>query len=100
MAVRQPRRVAWEAARIFVPAAATEVYWWLSEAVGHYLGVMYELKLAETRLRLAEEPGATPLEIITWRISLDELLGERPGELSILAQLAEETADRIRRART
>lgn len=100
MAVQQPRRVAWEAARIFVPAARTDVYWWLSEAIGHYLGVMYELKLAETRLRLAEEPGAAPLEIVLWRARLDQLLDDHPGELPIVAQLTEETADRIRRART
>jgi|SRR5690606_27258690 hypothetical protein len=100
MATLHPRRVAWEAARVFVTAADTDVYWWLSEAVGHYLGVIYELKLAETRLRLAGEPAKAPLEIPLWRALLDEMLDERPSEVSILSQLAEETADRIRRART
>ncbi|MEU4580031.1 hypothetical protein ACBI99_42320 [Nonomuraea sp. ATR24] len=102
MAVLHPRRVAWEGARVFVAAAGTETYWWLSEAIGRYLGVMYELQLAETRLRLQSDGRkVTPLlESGAWRARLDELLDECPGYASILTQLVEETAARLRTART
>lgn len=106
MAAFHPRRVSWEAARVFVAAAGTDVYWWLCEEIGSHLGVMYELRLAETRLRLAGAEDdmaaldAAALEAVGWRGMLDGLLDEHPGCAPLLTQFIEETADRLRTART
>ncbi|PZG22833.1 hypothetical protein [Nonomuraea aridisoli] len=95
MAVLHPRRVAWEGARLFALAADTDAYWWLSEAVGHYLGLMYRLQLYETRLRLKEDADLLYEETGAWRARLDELLDTRPETASILTQLIAETAARL-----
>ncbi|MBF8194241.1 hypothetical protein ITP53_52985 [Nonomuraea sp. K274] len=95
MAVLHPRRVAWEGARIFVHAANTDAYWWLSDTVGHYLGIMYQLQLCETRLRLQAEADAIYAEAGAWRARLDELLDTRPAAASILAQMIIETTSRL-----
>ncbi|MEV0612221.1 hypothetical protein AB0I81_02785 [Nonomuraea sp. NPDC050404] len=98
MAVLHPRRVAWEGARTFVSAATTEVYGWLGETMGHYLGLMYQLQLAETRLRLRGETDLDAMyeETGAWRARLDDLLDTHPGTASILTQLITETAARLR----
>ncbi|MEO3868134.1 hypothetical protein ABGB18_04800 [Nonomuraea sp. B12E4] len=97
MAVLHPRRVAWEGARIFVGAASTDAYWWLSDSVGHYLGIMYQLQLCETRLRLRAEADAEVAyeEVGAWRARLDVLLDTHPGAASILTQLITETTARL-----
>ncbi|SEH03409.1 hypothetical protein SAMN05444920_13641 [Nonomuraea solani] len=95
MAVLHPRRVAWEGARIFVFAANTDAYWWLSDTVGHYLGLMYQLQLCETRLRLQADADALYGEAGAWRARLDDLLDAHPGAASILTQLTAETASRL-----
>ncbi|MGI5291108.1 hypothetical protein ACQEVF_48430 [Nonomuraea polychroma] len=95
MAVLHPRRVAWEGARIFVFAANTDAYWWLSDTVGRYLGLMYQLQLCETRMRLQAEDDALYEEAGAWRARLDELLDTRPDTASILTQLITETASRL-----
>ncbi|MFG6199298.1 hypothetical protein [Nonomuraea sp. JJY05] len=97
MAVLHPRRVAWEGARTFVSAANTDAYWWLSDAVGHYLGIMYQLQLCETRLRLQaeEEADAIYAEAGVWRARLDELLDTHPATASILTQMISETTARL-----
>ncbi|SDI37268.1 hypothetical protein [Nonomuraea jiangxiensis] len=100
MAVLHPRRVAWEGARIFVVAAKSDAYPWLSENVGHYLGIMYQLQLSETRLRLQAETGAAAAEtayeeVGAWRARLDDLLDTHPGTASILTQLITETTARL-----
>ncbi|TMR13543.1 hypothetical protein ETD86_30455 [Nonomuraea turkmeniaca] len=95
MAVLHPRRVAWEGARIFVFAASTDAYWWLSDTVGHYLGLMYQLQLCETRLRLQAEDDALYAEAGAWRARLDELLDTHPDATSILTQLITETSSRL-----
>ncbi|MCC5582029.1 MULTISPECIES: hypothetical protein [Microtetraspora] len=89
-------RVAWEGARVFVRAAPSDAYWWLGDMVGHYLGVMYQLKLAETRLRLQLE-DVVPEEIGAWRFRLDELLRDRPELTGLLGDLIEETSYRLPR---
>ncbi|MDP4505234.1 hypothetical protein OHA25_39715 [Nonomuraea sp. NBC_00507] len=99
MAVLHPRRVAWEGARIFVFAANTDAYWWLSDTVGHYLGLMYQLQLCETRLRLQAEDDAFYAEAGAWRARLDELLDTHPETASILTQLISETSFRLRMKR-
>ncbi|MER7499148.1 hypothetical protein AB0L05_25785 [Nonomuraea pusilla] len=95
MAVLQPRRVACEGARVFVAAAPADAYWWLSEAVGRYLGLMYQLQLCETRLRLQAEEDARFPETAAWRARLDQLLDATPAAAPLLAQLAAETASRM-----
>ncbi|TKK87507.1 hypothetical protein FDA94_16900 [Herbidospora galbida] len=89
------RRVAWEAARVLVEASTAETYWWVSDMVGRHLGVMYQLKLAETRLRLVENDEFTVAETGTWRARLDELLGDRPDLMPLVADLTKETAARL-----
>ncbi|MFC4007095.1 hypothetical protein ACFOY2_07685 [Nonomuraea purpurea] len=95
MAVLHPRRVAWEGARTFVSAANTDAYWWLSDTVGHYLGIMYQLQLCETRLRLQAESEAVYAEAGAWRARLDELLDTHPATAAILTQLIDETVARL-----
>ncbi|MGI8336571.1 hypothetical protein ACRYCC_42075 [Actinomadura scrupuli] len=94
MSVIHRPRVAWEGARAFVAAANTDAYWWLSEMVGRYLGVMYELQLAETRLRLQleDEPFA---ETAAWRARLDDLLYDQAELTPLVLQLVSETTDRL-----
>lgn len=93
MGVLNPRRIAWEGAGLFVAASNSRLYGWLSEVVGEHLGVMYQLKLAETRLRLQLE-DATFEETAAWRARLDELLDRRPAMAPLLTQLVRETAER------
>jgi hypothetical protein len=98
MAALHPRRLAWEGARIFVFAANTDAYWWLSDTVGHYLGLMYQLQLCETRLRLQaeqEDEEALYEEAGAWRARLDELLDTHPDAASILTQMIDETSARL-----
>lgn len=92
MNVLHPRRVAWEGARTFVSAANADAYWWLTDTVGRYLGVMYQLKLAETRLRLQADEDATFSETGAWRARLDELLDHQPDLAPLLTQIIAETA--------
>nr|WP_062341647.1 hypothetical protein [Herbidospora sakaeratensis] len=89
------RRVAWEAARVVVEASTAETYWWLNDMIGRYLGVMYQLKLAETRLRLLEDDEFTVTETGAWRARFDELLGDRPDLTPVVADLTRETAARL-----
>gem|GEM_PF-1560043 len=91
-----PPRVAWEGARTFVTAAGRDVYWWLSEMVGRYLGLMFELYLADTRARLRDrdDPYA---EMGLWRVHLQTLLEERPELQPIVRQLIDETGYRLAR---
>jgi len=93
--VHQPR-VAWQAARTFVMAAETDVYYWLSEMVGDYLGVMHALQLADTRLSL-QARDVLFAEMGAWRARLDELLELHPEMTSLLQQLTAETAERLER---
>jgi hypothetical protein len=95
MAVVHPRRVAWEGARIFVFAANTDAYWWLSDTLGRYLGLMYQLQLCETRLRLQAEADAVYAEAGAWRARLDELLDTHPGTAPLLTQMIAETSSRL-----
>jgi hypothetical protein len=99
MGVIHRPRVAWESARVFVAAANADAYWWLSEMVGRHLGVMYELKLAETRLRLQLE-DASYAETAAWRARLDELLHDHAELIPLMLQLVTETADRLHRSTT
>ncbi|MDX3103678.1 hypothetical protein ACIBO5_25545 [Nonomuraea angiospora] len=97
MAVLHPRRVAWEGARTFVTAANTDAYWWLSDRVGHHLGLMYQSRLYETRMRLraTAEADAIHAEAGAWRARLDELLDACPATASVLTRLISETASRL-----
>jgi hypothetical protein len=96
MSVVHRERVAWEGARIFVAAAEADAYWWLSDVVGRYLGTMYELKLAETRLRLQSDGGSFA-EAGAWRARLEELLQDRPDLIPLVLQVITETAHRLPR---
>ncbi|MET7329558.1 hypothetical protein [Nonomuraea sp. NPDC005650] len=95
MAVLHPRRVAWEGARIFVSAADTDAYWWLSDTVGHRLGVAYQARLCETRMRLQADADAIHQEAGAWRARLDQLLDTRRATAPILTQLIGETRSRL-----
>ncbi|WP_155347923.1 hypothetical protein [Acrocarpospora pleiomorpha] len=66
----------------------------VSEMVGNYLGVMYQLKLAETRLRLLSEDAALA-ESGMWRVRLQDLMTERPELARVLIDLTRETAARM-----
>jgi hypothetical protein len=89
-------RVAWEGARAFVAAADADVYWWLSDMVGRYLGTMYQLDLAETHRRLQRE-DAWFAEVAAWRVRLEDLLRRRPGLEPVLSRLVAETSSRMGR---
>ncbi|GAB1822695.1 hypothetical protein [Herbidospora sp. RD11066] len=94
-AVLNARRVAWDAARVIVEASTAEAYWWVGDMVNRHLGVMYQLKLAETRLRVLENDEVTVAETGMWRARFDELLGERPDLIPLVADLTKETAARL-----
>ncbi|GIH79581.1 hypothetical protein [Planobispora longispora] len=93
--VHQPR-VAWEGARAFVAAADSDAYWWLTDAVGRSLGAVYQLNLAETRLRLRRE-DAVFAETGAWRVRLEDLLRARPELAPLLVRLTAETSGRLLR---
>jgi hypothetical protein len=97
MGVVHRPRVAWLAARAFVAAADADTFFWLSELVGRYLGVMYELKLAETRLRLSEGPEAVFAEVAAWRAALEDLLDLQPALTPLLVQFITETEEQLAR---
>ncbi|WP_204043180.1 hypothetical protein [Acrocarpospora phusangensis] len=94
MDVIHPQRVAWDSARVFVAASTADAYWWLSEMIGNYLGVMYRLKLAETRMHLLTE-DATNAESGMWRVRLQDVMAERPELRQVLMDLTRETAARL-----
>jgi hypothetical protein len=94
--VHQPR-VAWQAARVFVAAAECDVYYWLSEIIGQYLGVMWDLELAETRLRLHQDESRLYAELGAWRARLGDLLELHPELVSIVQQLTAETGEHLTR---
>ncbi|MEV5411384.1 hypothetical protein AB0K60_21410 [Thermopolyspora sp. NPDC052614] len=96
MAVVHPPRVAWLGARVFVAAANAETYWWLSEMLGRYLGLMFELYLTDTRRRL-QRTGETYAEIGIWRTYLGDLLEDRPELQPVILQLIDETEARLPR---
>ena len=96
MSVVHPPRVAWEGARAFVAAAGGDVYWWLSEMVGRYLGLWFELYLADTRSRLRRR-GEPYAEIGLWRVHLETLLADRPELQPVVLQLIDETEFRLAR---
>jgi hypothetical protein len=96
MSVIHRPRVAWEGACVFVAAANADAYYWLSDMVGEYLGVIYQLKLAETRIRLQAE-DASHAEAGAWRARLDELLHHRPELTPLVHQLVTETSGRLSR---
>jgi hypothetical protein len=95
MTVLSPPRLAFEGARVFVEAAQRDAYWWLSDVVGVHLGPMYALKLAETRLRLAREEAELS-EAGAWRARLEELMTQRPDLVSLVTQMVEGSASRLR----
>jgi hypothetical protein len=95
MAALHPRRVAWEGARIFVFAADTDAYWWLSDTIGHRLGIMYQSRLYETRMRVQARSDALHAEAGAWRARLDELLDTRPATVTVLTRLIIETSSRL-----
>jgi hypothetical protein len=96
MAVIHTPRVAWEGARVFVAAATSDAYWWLSEMIGQHLGLMYQMDLTSTRLRLLSE-DARFAEVGAWRVRLEDLLHSRPELAPLLLQLVAETTSRLPR---
>ncbi|GAA0433884.1 hypothetical protein Acor_08170 [Acrocarpospora corrugata] len=94
MDVIHPQRVAWDTARVIVAASTADVYWWLSDMVGTYLGVMYQLKLAETRLHMLTE-DALNAESGTWRVRLQDAMAERPELVRVLIDLTREISARM-----
>jgi hypothetical protein len=102
MDVIHPSKVAFEGARTLTTAADSDVYWWLVDLVGQYLGWHYELKLTETRSRLRREDPDRPgvvffAEAAAWRVRLEELLAERPDMGHLLVELTRETGERLAR---
>ncbi|MBO3750561.1 hypothetical protein J5X84_31175 [Streptosporangiaceae bacterium NEAU-GS5] len=103
MDVIHPSKVAFESARTLTTAADSDVYWWLIDLVGQYLGWQYELKLAETRSRLRSDRSGSGQgavffsEAAAWRVRLEELLAERPEMGHLLVDLTRETSERLAR---
>lgn len=77
MATVSPQRVAFDAARVLVMAAGSELCWWMSGEVGRCLGPGFEARLLETRLRLQRE-DAYYKEAGYWRAVLEDLFRDRP----------------------
>jgi hypothetical protein len=96
MGVLHRPRVAWEGARVFVAAADADAYYWLGDLVGQHLGVMYQLRLAETRIRL-RAGDVSHAETGVWRAYLDDLLQERPELTTLVHELVAETSSRLDR---
>ncbi|WP_066374294.1 hypothetical protein [Herbidospora mongoliensis] len=93
--VLNTRRVAWEAARVFVEASTADAYWWLGDMITRHLGVVYQLKLTETRMHILENDAATVAETGMWRARFDELLSERPDMTPLIADLTKKTVARL-----
>ncbi|MEU9025304.1 hypothetical protein [Actinomadura sp. NPDC048394] len=72
-----PQRVAFDAARVLVSAAGSDLCWWLCGEIGRCLGEGYEVRLVETRLRL-ERGDVYYKEAGCWRALLEDALRERP----------------------
>ncbi|MES9542898.1 MULTISPECIES: hypothetical protein [unclassified Actinomadura] len=77
MTAVSPQRVAFDAARVLVTAAGSDLCWWMSGEVGRCLGPGFEARLLETRLRLQRE-DAYYKEAGYWRVVLEEVLHDRP----------------------
>ncbi|MBO2454777.1 hypothetical protein J4573_47350 [Actinomadura barringtoniae] len=77
MAGVSPQRVAFDAARVLVAAAGSDLCWWVSGEVGRCLGPDFETRLLETRLRLQDE-DAYFKEAGYWRAVLENVLRDRP----------------------
>jgi hypothetical protein len=71
------QRVAFDAARVLVSAAGSDLCWWLCGEVGRCLGPAYEMRLMETRLRL-ERDDVYFREAGCWRALLQDALRDRP----------------------
>jgi hypothetical protein len=71
------QRVAFDAARVLVSAAGSDLCWWLCGEVGRCLGAGYETRLLETRLRL-EQDDVYYKEAGCWRAILEDALRDRP----------------------
>ncbi|MEU8119414.1 hypothetical protein AB0C21_11980 [Spirillospora sp. NPDC049024] len=90
MAAVSPQRVAFDAARVLVAAAGSDLCWWMSGEVGRCLGPGFEARLLETRLRLQRE-DAYYKEAGCWRAVLEDVLHDRPelteGLYSVISPL-------------
>ncbi|MGP4023051.1 hypothetical protein [Actinomadura sp. 3N407] len=90
MTAVSPERVAFDAARVLVMAAGSDLCWWISGEVGRCLGPNFEARLVETRLRLQQE-DAYYKEAGYWRAVLEDALSDRPdladGLYSVISPL-------------
>jgi hypothetical protein len=91
MATRNPQRVAFEAARVLVTVAETDLSWWVFGEVGRCLGPDYETRLLETRLRLQHEDVYYG-EAGCWRILLEEKISDRPDIADCLYRIVSTAA--------
>ncbi|HEU5029401.1 MAG TPA: hypothetical protein VFV01_31135 [Spirillospora sp.] len=80
------QRVAFDAARVLVSAAGSDLCWWLCGEVGRCLGAGYEARLMETRLRL-ERDDVYYKEAGCWRALLEDALRDRPEVAECLYQV-------------
>ncbi|GAA0268203.1 hypothetical protein GCM10009527_075650 [Actinomadura nitritigenes] len=83
-----PQRVAFDAARVLVSAAGSDLCWWLCGEVGRCLGARYEARLLETRLRL-ERDDVYFREAGCWRALLEDEFRDRPDVAECLYQVIE-----------
>lgn len=86
--VHQPR-VAWDAARAFVRAAADDRFSAFAIVVGGELGWAYHHDLIATRERLRSSPrlDITHVEAGTWRVRLEDLLRYHPDLTDVVRRL-------------
>jgi hypothetical protein len=77
MAGVSPQRVAFDAARVLVAAAGSDLCWWLCGEIGRCLGTCYETRLLETRLRMQQDDVYFK-EAGCWRAILEDVLLDRP----------------------
>lgn len=86
MGAVSPQRVAFDAARVLVSAAGSDLCWWLCGEVGRCLGAGYETRLMETRLRL-ERDDVYFREAGCWRALLEDALRDRPDVAECLYEV-------------
>ncbi|HWB38110.1 MAG TPA: hypothetical protein VHA75_18990 [Rugosimonospora sp.] len=91
MASVTPQRVAFEAARVLVTIAGTELCWWVFGEVSRCLGTPWETRLMETRLRLLRE-DAYYREAGCWRVLLEEEIREHPDVSDCLYRIVRSAA--------
>ncbi|GAA3207587.1 hypothetical protein GCM10010468_23980 [Actinocorallia longicatena] len=92
-----PARLAWECGRMIVRGAETDACAWLADRLAAELGPSYRERLAVTRSNVHRADSARYSEAGAWRAHLDRLFSERPGLVTVFAELLDELTARLPR---